>query len=347
MDSGPAIIVNSVSKKFRLFSSKNERLKEALHPFNKQYHKPFWALDGVSFEVKRGTTLGIMGRNGSGKSTLLEIIASVMQPTSGTVSVNGRIAALLELGAGFNPEFSGRDNVILNGAIQGFDKVEMESRLPEIEAFADIGDFFYKPVKTYSSGMFVRVAFAAAINIDPEILIVDEALSVGDIKFQHKCYLAFRSFLDSGKTLLFVSHDTGTLLRLCDNGVVLENGKIYFKGSIKNAVNAYQALLFGGGSLQDTFGSGESYKYSSEKTSQEIVSENNSIKNNGITMLLNHNGVKDLCLKRPNYNNGETRLGNRHAAIIDYALMVGDVVNPIVIPSRAMISLFLKVASPV
>ncbi len=191
-------------------------------------------------------TIGIIGRNGSGKSTLLQIICSVLQPTSGTVTVNGRISALLELGAGFDPEFTGLQNVLMNGRVSGFSRAEMDKRIPLIEAFADIGEFFHQPVKIYSSGMFVRLAFAAAINVDPDILIVDEALAVGDPKFQYKCYNKFKEFQKSGKTILFVSHDTDAIVKHCDFAVLLEDGVVIKSGVPKDVTNCYLDILFSG-----------------------------------------------------------------------------------------------------
>lgn len=240
------ISVKNISKKFKLFSSPKERFKEALHPFQKKYHKEFWALRDVTFDVPKGATVGIIGRNGSGKSTLLQIICGVLKPTSGIVTVNSRISALLELGAGFNPELTGRQNVILNGIVQGFSKDEMNAKLSQIQEFADIGEFFDQPVKIYSSGMFVRLAFAAAINVDPDILIVDEALAVGDAKFQHKCYGKFLEFQKDGKTILFVSHNTEAVVRHCDYAILLENGKIVEMGEPKLITNYYLDLLFTG-----------------------------------------------------------------------------------------------------
>ena len=247
MHSNIAISVCNVSKKFRLFISPKERLLEALHPLRKQYHHEFWALRDVSFDVRKGETLGILGRNGSGKSTILQIICSVMQATQGEIQVNGRISALLELGAGFNPEFTGRDNVILNGAIIGISRKEMLARMPEIEEFADVGQFFDQPVKTYSSGMFVRVAFAAAINVDPDILIIDEALSVGDTKFQNKCFQKFHEFREKGKTIVLVTHSMETVNRLCDYAVLLEHGRVVKMGSPNEVTNIYFDILFGDG----------------------------------------------------------------------------------------------------
>ena len=246
MENSSAVSVQNVSKKFRLFGSPKERFWEALHPFKKQYHREFWALKDISFEVPKGMTLGIVGRNGSGKSTLLQVICSVLRPTSGKVTVNGRISALLELGAGFNPEFTGRDNVLLNGALMGFSRKEMEERLPLIESFADIGEFIDQPVKIYSSGMFVRLAFAAAINVDPDILIVDEVLAVGDAKFQHKCYQKFLEFQEAGKTIILVTHNTDAIVRHCDCAILLENGGIVEIGEPKSITNYYMDLLFTG-----------------------------------------------------------------------------------------------------
>jgi lipopolysaccharide transport system ATP-binding protein len=243
----PAIIVRNICKKHRLFQSARDRLKEALHPFSKRYHQEFWALQGISFEVRHGQTVGILGRNGSGKSTLLQILARVMQPTSGAVMVNGRISALLELGAGFNPEFTGRENSIFQAEVMGLSRKEIDRKLPEIESFADIGAFFDQPTKVYSSGMFVRVAFAAAINVDPDILIIDEALAVGDAKFQNKCFQKLREFREKGKTILLVTHAMETVTRLCDYAMLLEHGRVVKMGEPNEVTNAYFDLLFGDG----------------------------------------------------------------------------------------------------
>ena len=239
-----AISVTNVSKKFRLFASPSARLAEALHPFRKAYHHEFWALRDISFTVNRGEVLGILGQNGSGKSTLLQIICSVMQATKGDVQAHGRISALLELGAGFNPDFTGRQNVMLNGSIMGFTRKEMQRRMPEIEAFADIGEFFDQPVKTYSSGMSVRAAFAAAIHIDPEILIVDEALAVGDAKFQHKCYARIEDFKARNKTIILVTHDVGQITAHCDRAILLSKGRLVLDGRPRDVVDRYIETIF-------------------------------------------------------------------------------------------------------
>jgi lipopolysaccharide transport system ATP-binding protein len=243
MEDNIALKVSAVTKTFRLFSSHSDRVKESLHPFRKKYHRPFNALTNVSFEVMRGETVGIVGRNGSGKSTLLQIICGILQPTTGSVSVNGGVSAILELGAGFNPEFTGRENVFVNAAILGLSREEIESRLDRIASFADIGDFFDQPVKTYSSGMYVRLAFAVAVSVDSEILIVDEALSVGDEMFQRKCFSRIRDIKGKGGTILFVSHSAGTVVELCDRAVLLDRGEIILEGSPKFVVGRYHQLI--------------------------------------------------------------------------------------------------------
>jgi ABC-type polysaccharide/polyol phosphate transport system ATPase subunit len=234
-----AISVRSLSKKYQLYETPKHRLKEALHPFKKKYHREFWAVRDVSFEVGRGETFGIIGRNGSGKSTLLQMICGILTPTRGNVHISGSVAALLELGAGFNLEFTGKENVYINGAITGFSRQEIDARFDDIAAFADIGKFIDQPVKTYSSGMYVRLAFAVAINVDPNILVVDEALSVGDVFFQQKCYAQIRKIQASGTTCLFVSHDTATVQHLCDRVLFLEHGKTMFLGDPEEAVSRY------------------------------------------------------------------------------------------------------------
>ena len=228
-----AISVNDVSKMYKLYDNPMDRLKESLGLSKKKKYKEHFALDHVSFQVNKGETVGIIGTNGSGKSTILKIITGVLSPTGGNVTVNGRISALLELGAGFNMEYSGIENVYLNGSMIGFSREEIDAKLQSILDFADIGDFVYQPVKTYSSGMFVRLAFAVAINIDPEILIVDEALSVGDVFFQAKCYRKFEEFKKMGKTILFVSHDLSLVHEFCHQVLVLNDGKIIEKGTIQ------------------------------------------------------------------------------------------------------------------
>ena len=219
-----------------------DRLKEILLP-RKSQAQEFWALKDINLEIRKGETLGIIGQNGSGKSTLLQIVAGTLTPTTGDVFVNGRISALLELGSGFNPEFTGRQNVFFNGRILGLSNEEIAAKFEDIAAFAEIGQFIDEPVKTYSSGMFVRLAFAVAVNVNPEILIVDEALSVGDIYFQQKCFERIREFRDRGMTLLFVSHDSGAIHKLCQKALLMESGKLILESKPKTVIDLYEAKL--------------------------------------------------------------------------------------------------------
>ncbi len=237
------ITVSGLTKMYKLYNKPSDRLRDALGLTKKKCYREHFALGNVSFSVKEGECVGIIGVNGSGKSTLLKIITGVLTPTEGTVSVDGRISALLELGAGFNMEYTGIENVYLNGTMIGFSEEEITERLPDILSFADIGDYVHQPVKTYSSGMFVRLAFAIAINIDPEILIVDEALSVGDVFFQAKCFHKFEEFKSQGKTILIVSHDLSSIVRYCDRVILLNKGTLLDQGSPKEMVDMYKQLL--------------------------------------------------------------------------------------------------------
>jgi lipopolysaccharide transport system ATP-binding protein len=239
------LAVQGLSKCYHIYDKPRDRLKQALARRFKTYYKPFWALKDINFEVKRGEAVGIVGRNGSGKSTLLQIIAGTLTPTEGEVRIRGRIAALLELGSGFNPEFTGRDNVFLNGAILGIPRREMERRFDEIASFADIGDFLDQPVKHYSSGMHARLAFSVAISVDPDVLILDEILAVGDMGFQQKCVARMKKLLDSGVTLLFVSHAPDAVKSLCRKGLFLADGKTTHWGTAEDAVNKYLGHLRG------------------------------------------------------------------------------------------------------
>lgn len=247
-----AIRINNLSKCYSIYDRPQDRLKQSIMPRFKRligrqpqnYYHEFWALRDVSFEVKKGETVGIIGRNGSGKSTLLQIICGTLTPTSGTVETNGRVAALLELGSGFNPEFTGRENVYLNGAVLGLSKEEIDTRFDDIASFADIGEFIDQPVKMYSSGMYVRLAFAVAINVDPEILIVDEALSVGDELFQRKCFSRIEAIRNTGATILFVSHSGSTIVELCNRAILMDAGEKLASGSPKQIVARYQKLLY-------------------------------------------------------------------------------------------------------
>ena len=245
MENKKVIQVKNLTKMYKLYDKPSDRLKEALGLTRKKLYKEHYALRDVNFDIQEGECVGIIGTNGSGKSTILKIITGVLTPTQGEVKVDGRISALLELGAGFNMEYSGLENVYLNGTMIGFSKEEIDARLDDILEFADIGDFIHQPVKTYSSGMFVRLAFAVAINIDPEILVVDEALSVGDVFFQAKCYHKFEEFKKQGKTILFVSHDLSSVSKYCDRVILLNKGVKLDEGSPKQMVDLYKQLLVG------------------------------------------------------------------------------------------------------
>jgi len=240
-----AIAVDHISKVYKLYDKPMDRMVEALGLTKKKKYREHFALSDVSFQVKKGECVGIIGTNGSGKSTILKIITGVLNPTGGTLTVNGRIQALLELGAGFNMEYTGIENIYLNGTMNGFTEQEIAGRMQDILDFADIGDYVKQPVKTYSSGMFVRLAFSVAINIDPEILIVDEALSVGDVFFQAKCYHKFEEFKKMGKTIIFVSHDLSSVSKYCDRVVLLNQGIKLGEGSPKEMIDDYKRVLVG------------------------------------------------------------------------------------------------------
>ncbi len=236
------IRLDKVSKSFKRYKSTADRVRDLLLHRSSRGHE-FWALQEVDLHVGEGHTIGILGRNGSGKSTLLQIVVGTMRPTSGTVQVNGRVSALLELGTGFNPEFTGRQNVFYNGRILGVTQAEMEARFDDVAAFADIGDFLDYPVKTYSSGMYMRLAFSVAISVNPRILIVDEALAVGDARFQQKCISRIKRLREDGVSILFVSHDSDAVRRLCDHAIVLERGRVVNQGNAVNMTNWYLSLM--------------------------------------------------------------------------------------------------------
>jgi lipopolysaccharide transport system ATP-binding protein len=251
MSSEIAIKVENLSKCYQIYVQPHDRLKQSIYPRLQrlvgkqptQYHREFWALKDVSFEIKKGETVGIIGPNGSGKSTLLQMICGTLNPTSGSIQTNGRIAALLELGSGFNPEFTGRENVYMNAAVLGLSNDETSARFDDIVAFADIGDFIEQPVKTYSSGMMVRLAFAVIAHVDADILVIDEALAVGDVFFTQKCMRFLRTFIKTG-TILFVSHDTGAVVNLCNRGVLLDHGSVVMEGPPKEVTKKYLVKLY-------------------------------------------------------------------------------------------------------
>ncbi len=239
MSKNSAIKVQNLTKTYRLYKEPTDRLKEALNPFKKSYHSDFHALKNVSFEIKKGKTIGIIGRNGSGKSTLLKIITGVLTASNGRVVIHGKISAILELGAGFNPEMSGLENIYLNTSINGVNKEATDKKIDEIRAFAELGEFIHQPLKTYSSGMKARLAFAVAINIDPDILIVDEALAVGDAAFQRKCFAKMEQIREAGATILFVSHSEGSIVSLCSSAIWLSNGEKIIEGEPKLVTGLY------------------------------------------------------------------------------------------------------------
>ncbi len=241
-DNTLALEIKNLTKEYKLYDSELQRLKESFHPFHKKYHKPFRALDDVNFQIKKGEKVGFIGSNGAGKSTLLKIITGVLHPTGGIVDTDGKISALLELGAGFNPNYTGIENIRLNGTLSGLTEAEINESMQNIIDFADIGDFINQPVKLYSSGMFVRLAFATQIFSKPDILIVDEALSVGDIRFQQKCYRAMTKLMED-KTVLLVTHDTAAVTRFCDRVIWLDHGKVVFDGDAKEALERYKWYL--------------------------------------------------------------------------------------------------------
>ncbi|QWU15813.1 teichoic acid transport system ATP-binding protein [Paenibacillus sophorae] len=237
------IEINNLVKKYKLYNKPTDRFKEAVHPFNKVYHKEFVALDGITLSVEKGDAVGILGKNGSGKSTLLKIITGVLSPTGGSVEINGKISAILELGAGFNPEYTGRENIYLNGLMMGYGREKMDEKIDSVIEFADIGKFIDQPVKVYSSGMFARLAFAVSINVEPDILIVDEALAVGDTRFQTKCIDKMKELKRNGTTILFVSHASEQVKRFCNKAVWIKNGKIEALGDSSEVVDLYEDYM--------------------------------------------------------------------------------------------------------
>jgi homopolymeric O-antigen transport system ATP-binding protein len=339
----PAITVDGVSKKYKLFPSKRARIREALDPRRRSFHHEFWALRDISFTVGRGHTVGILGMNGSGKSTLLQIIASVLQPTTGTVRVAGKVAALLELGAGFNPDLTARENVVLHGTIMGLSRAEILDRMSAIEAFADIGEFFGQPMKTHSSGMFMRVAFATALYVDPEVLIIDEALSVGDARFQEKCFRRFRTFQDAGKTILFVTHDRSAIPRHCDLGILLHQGTLVDIGDPADIADMYGELLAVGELSASLTGVTSDPTVPSPAVAPGEPAQATPRSSDSIGMFLSTTPSEDRCPLNPTYNAYERRFGNRGAEIVDYLLVSGGAVNSGNLRSGANIDMYVKI----
>lgn len=260
------IDINNLYKLYKLYDQPIDRMKESLSLIRKKYHREHYALNNVSFKIYKGDNIGIVGTNGAGKSTLLKVITGILTPTEGSVHVHGKVSALLELGAGFNPEYSGIENIYLNGTMMGYTREEMDVKVQPIIDFAGIGDFIHQPVKTYSSGMFARLAFAVAINVEPDILIVDETLSVGDTRFQMKCMNRMREMIEGGTTILFVSHDTNTIKRFCNKAVWLNNGSVQDFGDVNKVCDKYLDFLKLGESFDQ-----HSDAYSVESNSEELA----------------------------------------------------------------------------
>lgn len=300
------IEIKDIRKTYQLYDKPVKRLIEAMSPIRKSYHRDHFALDCVNLDVYKGECVGIIGTNGSGKSTLLKIITGVLTPTAGDVTINGRISALLELGTGFNPEYTGLENIYLSGTMNGFTRSEMDAKVDQIVEFAEIGEFINQPVKTYSSGMFARLGFAVAINVDPDILIVDEALSVGDIFFQSKCFHKFNEFKDAGKTILFVSHDLGSIIKYCDRSLLLHHGKQIMVGPSSEVVDVYKKILVNQYDESDLTESSENEE--KEETNPE------QLQNNKTTEIADW---KSLMIQNPN----ALVYGNGKASIVDYCVI--------------------------
>ena len=290
-----AIDAKQISKCYKSYAKPIDRLWQILNP-TKQYYDDFWALKEVDLKVYKGETVGIVGKNGSGKSTLLQIITGIVQATAGELHTRGRISALLELGAGFNPEFTGMENARLNASIMGLSRAEFEQKLPDIVDFCGLGEFLHRPVRTYSSGMYVRLAFAVAINMNQDILIIDEALAVGDVRFQHKCFRRLQELKESGVSILFVTHSAESVVRFCDRAVLLDNGRLTMTSSPKEVVQVYMEMMFSSGlsiTPADQQGAGD-----------KVVDANS-----------------DYCAMQESYNANEYRWGDSRAQIYDYQLL--------------------------
>lgn len=329
-----AISIKNVKKCFYIYKNPQDRLKQFLFPKIKglagksqvKYYREFWALNGVSFDVKKGETVGLIGKNGSGKSTLLQIICGTLTATEGTIETKGRIAALLELGSGFNPEFTGRENIYLNAAILGLTREETDKKYDAIIDFADIGDFIDQPVKTYSSGMVVRLAFAVQAQVDPDILIVDEALAVGDAKFQAKCFERLRQLKKNGTSILLVTHSGEQIVTHCDRAVLLSNGQEIYQGIPKKAVNLYMDILFGKTASNKAIAK-------DSNSDSETVEESKVHKHESLDL------IKDVFSLKNNYNKNEYRWGDKSACWLDYELTANGRKDPSTIYAGEKISL--------
>ncbi|MCA3420055.1 MAG: ABC transporter ATP-binding protein [Roseomonas sp.] len=328
-----ALRLSGVSKMYRQFKSPAARLREAL--LRRREYEEFWALRDISFTLLAGRTLGVLGVNGSGKSTLLQIIADVLEPSTGEVEVNGRVAALLELGAGFSPALSGRDNVYTNARILGLSHRSALERLSEVEEFADIGAHFDQPVQTYSSGMFMRVAFAMSICVDPDILIVDEALAVGDAKFQEKCFRRLKEFQACGRTIIFVSHDRATVTQLCDDAILLHGGRLIARGQPADVVAIYTELLTTG-ALPDV----PSLPAQAEVALVPVQSPE--LASTALQAFLESPNDEDRLHQHPLYNRNEDRFGAGDASILDVLVLVDGIANPVGVVAGSKVEIFVR-----
>jgi homopolymeric O-antigen transport system ATP-binding protein len=333
-----AISVQNVSKKYRLFNSPKERLWETLHPFNKKYHREFWALKEIDFQIPKGATVGIVGRNGSGKSTLLKIICSILKPTTGSVLVNGEISALLSLGAGLNPKFTGRDNVFFKGSLMGIPPDELQDRVGDIEAFADIGEFFDQPLQIYSSGMMLRLAFAIAINVNADILVIDEVIAVGDAKFKQKCFQKFQEYQESGKTILLTTHDTNTITRHCDHALLINKGYLIEAGKPKDVISHYLNIL-------EEKSPTKSKKANANTNSNKGKTLNSSLEADQSILdnFLRNIPSRDNCPSRKSFNKNEKRQDFNRAEIVDYLIAYNNTFDPVNVYSGDSIEIYIKV----
>lgn len=297
----PVIEVQQICKRYETYKKPIHRLWQSFAK-SKQFYQEFWALQNVDLKVYKGETVGIVGKNGSGKSTLLQIITGILQPTSGHCQTNGRISALLELGAGFNPEFTGMENARLNASIMGLTRDEFHQKLPDIVEFCGLGEFLHRPVKTYSSGMFVRLAFAVAINMNPEILIIDEALAVGDVRFQRKCFRRLDQLKEQGVSILFVTHSTASVIQYCDRAIMLDDGELKMTGKPKAVVQKYLEMMF---------------------ESDAVVQDNVEI--DAASYAVDFDPTVDNCISQASYNTNEHRWGDGRAKICHYEVLQNGV----------------------
>ena len=304
IDSDISIKIENLCKNYKMFARKKDRMLETMFPMVEK-HGVFKAMENLNLEVKKGEVLGVLGKNGAGKSTLLKMITGVVTPTSGTIQLNGKISSLLELGTAFNPELTGIENIYQHGQVMGLTPEQIEEKKPEIIEFADIGDHLYQPVKTYSSGMFARLAFACAINVDPDILIVDEVLSVGDMAFQLKCFKKFEQFKEKGKTILFVTHNISDVLRNCTRTIIIDSGKKIFDGSVKDGVERYKKIIVG-----------LNPEESQEMTDEQILSQNKNIEGDKEKTSKENEEWKTHFTQNPNI----VDYGNGKAEVIDYGI---------------------------